>query len=91
MNVSWTAKARGDLARIHRFELNSRAGGPRRANRIINSLLNESIDIDLALPIIKGRQLKDYLPRQVYRVIVIKEYEMHFEIDTAQNNIYILD
>lgn len=91
MIVSWTGNAKADLARIHKFVLNSRSGGPTKANRTINQLFTESQKLDDALPVIKGRQLKDYLPREVFRVIVAKDYEMHYEIDFAQNVISILD
>ena len=91
MHVLWTAKAHDDLQRIHSFEMNRRNGGLRKASRVVNLLMSESIAIDTALPVIKGRQLKEFDPRQVFRVIVAKEYEMHFEIDQAQNSIFILD
>ena len=91
MLVSWTTKAKSDLRRIHKFVLNKRDGGLRKANRVVNLLMVESVAIDTAMPIIKGRQLKEFDPRQVFRAIVAKEYEMHFEIDYAQNSIFILD
>lgn len=88
MQVLWIPRSQKDLQRIHDFELKR---SKQRATRVVNALLDEADELDRSLPVRKGTSLSVYAPREVYRVIVMKDYEMHYEIDTAQNAIFILD
>lgn len=88
MQVLWIPKSQKDLQRINDFELKR---SKQRATRVVNALLDEADELDRSLPVRKGTPLPVYLPREVYRIIVMKDYEMHYEINTAANAIYILD
>ena len=82
MNVRWTSKAVGDLARLYEFlaPVNRRA-----AARVVQSLTGVASRI-LAQPRI-GEKLDQYDPREVRRILVGR-YEMRYEVQAP--TIFIL-
>ena len=82
MNVRWTSKAVGDLARLHDFlaPVNRRA-----AARVVQSLTGVASRL-LDQPRI-GEKLDQYEPREVRRILVGR-YEMRYEVQAS--TIFIL-
>jgi plasmid stabilization system protein ParE len=82
VNVRWTSKAVGDLARLYEFlaPVNRRA-----AARVVQSLTGVASRF-LAQPRI-GEKLDQYDPREVRRILVGR-YEMRYEVQAP--TIFIL-
>ena len=82
MNMQWTTKALGDLARLYEFlaPLN-----PTAAARLVQSL-TKGPALLTANPRI-GEKLDEFLPREVRRILV-GHYEIRYEVQV--DCIYIL-
>jgi plasmid stabilization system protein ParE len=82
MQLKWTSKALGDLARLYEFlaPVNCSA-----ASRTVQSLTQAPSSL-LANPRI-GERLDEFEPREVRRILVGR-YEMRYEVQ--ENSIYIL-
>lgn len=84
MQLKWTSKALADLARLYEFlaPVNLSA-----AARIVQSLTVASSNL-LDNPRI-GERLDEFEPREVRRLLV-GHYEMRYELQKSNINIYIL-
>lgn len=82
MNMQWTTKALGDLARLYEF-LAPR--NPTAAARLVQSLTKAPALLP-ANPRI-GEKLDEFLPREVRRILV-GQYEIRYEVQV--DCIYIL-
>lgn len=82
MELKWTSKALGDLARLYEFlaPVNQSA-----AAKIVQSLTNAPTTL-LTNPRI-GEQLFEFEPREIRRIIV-GNYELRYEIQ--ESTIYVL-
>lgn len=82
MQIQWTSKALGDLARLYEFlvPLNKTA-----AARAIQTLIKTPANLTSNPRI--GEKLDEFLPREVRRIL-IANYEMRYEIN--RDAIYIL-
>lgn len=82
MEIKWTSKAMGDLARLHDFLA---AVNPNAAAKVVQSLSAAPMQL-LVHPRI-GERLEAFEPREV-RKILVGNYEMRYEI--LQDTLYIL-
>ncbi len=82
MNLKWTSKAHGDLARLHAF---LEKVNPKAAARAVRFLVAAPTRL-LAQPRI-GEILDEFEPREVRRILVGR-YELRYEIQ--KSTIYVL-
>ncbi len=82
MNLNWTSKAIGDLARLYDFL--APANQPAAARAVAS--LTKAVEVLIPNPRV-GEQLFQFEPREVRRILVGR-YEVRYEI--RNNAIYIL-
>lgn len=74
MKLQWTARARGDLVRLHAFLAKS---DPRAAARAVRGLVSAPVRL-ARLPRL-GERLEEFSPREVRRWLV-GSYEVRYEV-----------
>ena len=82
MDLKWTSKAHGDLARLYSFLAKA---NPKAAGRAVRSLVSAPTRL-LTQPRI-GEMLDEFKPREVRRILMDR-YELRYEI--RKNTIYVL-
>lgn len=82
MNLKWSNEAVADVARLHDFLAKVNPTAAARAVQTLTLAPRRLLDRPQS-----GRQLDQYLPREVRRIIV-GNYEMRYEV--ADHTLYIL-
>lgn len=82
MKLKWTSEAVADLARLHEFLAKVNPAAAARATQSLSVAPRRLLERPHS-----GRQLDQYLPREVRRIIV-GNYEMRYEL--ADATVYIL-
>ncbi len=82
MNLKWTNEAVVDVARLHDFLAKVNPNAAARTAQTLTVAPRQLLDRPQS-----GRQLDQYLPREVRRII-IGNYEMRYEL--ADSTVYIL-
>lgn len=82
MKLKWSNAAVADVARLHEFLAKVNPTAAARAVQALTVAPRQLLDRPQS-----GRQLDQYLPREVRRIIV-GNYEMRYELDEA--TVYIL-